>query len=251
MVSSMIAETLKNIVDLVLPPRCVLSGQIVASEGALAPEIWAKLRFIASPLCRTCGLPFDFSADAGGDGADTDCVFCTREAPPFDCLRSSLVYDDQSRDLILRFKHADRIEGVGAFAGWMERAGANLVAGADMIAPVPLHPLRLLVRRYNQSALLAQALAKRAGKSYAPELLRRHRATQSQGKRGFKDRYKNVRGAFSVPVPSQVQGKNILVIDDVYTSGATIRECSSVLKDAGAARVDVLTLMRVVKADVY
>lgn len=171
--------------------------------------------------------------------------------PPFVSARAAVKYDDGSRPLVLRFKHADQTQAVRVFLPWLRRVAAPALQQADIIVPVPLHPFRLLRRRYNQAALLAQALGRETGIMYGSDILRRHRATPSQGHMGYKARLKNVRGAFSVRpnrLP-QVKGKTILLIDDVITTGATINECCLALQKAGAAAVHVAAIARVVRSD--
>jgi ComF family protein len=246
MMAKAIPRTLNRFVDMVLPPRCLVTGDVVDSQGMLSPAAWADLRFVAAPLCGCCGYPFEFEI-----GPEALCAACLRQRPCYETARSALIYDDASRGVILKFKHGDRTEGVPVLSGWMERAGAAMLREADVIVPVPLHRWRLLARRYNQSALLAQALAKRSGKDCIADVLVRVRATGTQGQKGFRERHRNVRGAFAVNPKraGQVQGKTVVLVDDVYTSGATIEECAKTLLNGGAARVHVLTLARVVKPD--
>ncbi len=235
---------LRRTMDLILPPRCFVTGEIVDSPGKLSPAAWSGLRFIGAPQCVVCGYPFDFAIDK-----DATCGGCLRERPLYESARAVLVYDDGSRGVILKFKHADRTDGVHTLAGWMERAGADLLKSSDVIVPVPLHRWRLLKRRYNQSALLAQVLAARNGRTSVADMLIRTRATPIQGHKGFRERHKNVKGAFGINPKraAALQGKSVLLVDDVYTSGATITECTKTLLNGGAAEVRVLTLARVVK----
>ncbi len=239
-----LARLIRGAVDAVLPPLCLSCGALVAEPGALCPTCWEKVGFLAAPLCQSCGHPFEFDA---GEGAI--CGHCLREPPPWRRARAVFRYDDQSKPLILRFKHADRIEGAPALARWMARAGAELLADAELVAPVPLHRFRLLARRYNQAALLANALGRAAGINVVPDLLVRTRRTPSQGHMTREERRKNVKGAFAVAKPALAEGKRVLMVDDVLTTGATIGECARVLTAAGAASVDVLTLGRVVFGD--
>jgi ComF family protein len=239
-------ELFHRLVDMVLPPRCLVTGEVVDSPGKLSPAAWAALRFIGAPLCAACGYPFDFQTE------DVSlCAACLREPPLYASARAALIYDDNSRGVILKFKHADRTDGVHTLAGWMARAGAGILSAADVIVPVPLHRWRLLRRRYNQSALLGQALGRRSGRIFVADALFRRRSTPIQGHKGFRERHRNVHGAFAVN-PKRLellQGKTVVLVDDVYTSGATIRECTKTLLNAGAASVHVLTLARVVKPD--
>jgi ComF family protein len=151
--------------------------------------------------------------------------------------------------MILAFKYGDRLHAIHTFAPWMIRAGQELIDQSDIIIPVPLHNKRLRERRFNQSALLAQEIAKRSGKAYLPDLLQRTRHTIPQQGLNYKERGKNVHGAFGVNKDhlQTLKGKAILLIDDVFTSGATLNECARVMKKAGAAAVNVLTVARVTK----
>jgi ComF family protein len=157
------------------------------------------------------------------------------------------MYDDASRKLILRFKHGDQLQAVRTLTPWLAEAGADVLASADIIMPVPLHRWRLLKRRYNQSALLARALGKLTGKTVMMHVLCRTRATPPQGYLKRVDRIENVKGAFMVGDVAAISGKTVLLIDDVFTTGATLNVCAQALMHAGAASVDVLTVARVVR----
>jgi ComF family protein len=235
---------LSGVIDAVLPPRCALSGEVVDKQGMLSPHVWAQLRFIADPLCLCCGYPFEFEIEKGAM-----CGACLGDPPSFSMARAALVYDDASRAAILKFKHADRIEHVHSFVPWLMRAGAEVLEGVDMIVPVPLHRWRLLKRRYNQAALLAQVLAKSAGKTVVLDALTRQRATPSQGHLGVAERQKNVKNAFVVNPKrlGSLKGRSVVLVDDVYTTGATVSACAEALKRGGAADVRVLAVARVVK----
>lgn len=229
--------------DALLPPRCLRCGAIVAATGALCPPCWESMSFLAAPLCERCGQPFDFEEHTG-----SSCGACLAHPPGYERARAVFRYDDASKALVLRFKHGDRTGSTPAFARWMARAGAELLAEADIIMPVPLHRWRLWRRRYNQAALLGMELARLTGRPCVPDALQRVRATPSQGTKGRGERRRNVRGAFRVARPELVGNRRVLLIDDVLTSGATVEECARVLRHAGAAAIDVLTLARVVFA---
>lgn len=237
-----IAAASAALLDALLPPRCLCCGTAVDRQGGLCPGCWTGLRFIAPPFCARCGLPFEYEAQDGNV-----CGACLAEPPAFARARAVLVYDDGSRPLVLGFKHGDRIHAADAYGGWLARAGKELLADADLLAPVPLHRGRLFRRRYNQAALLAQALSRHCGVPAIPDLLVRPRATPTQGGLNRKDRHANVKGAFRLRAGPPVTGKRVVVVDDVLTTGATLAECARVLLKAGAARVDVVTLARVVK----
>jgi ComF family protein len=228
--------------DALLPPQCLSCGELVAEPGVLCPTCWERIDFIAPPLCARCGVPFEVEA-----GPDVLCGGCLRAPPRFIRARAVFIYADPGKTLILRFKHGDRTDMAPAFARWMARAGAELLADADLVAPVPLHWTRLLTRRFNQAALLANGIAALAGRTAAPRLLVRRRRTAPQGQMGRDARGRNIRGAIAVRDPLQVRERRILLVDDVLTTGATLNECTRVLLKAGAAAVDVLTLARVVR----
>lgn len=232
------------VIDALLPPLCPACGIEVSEPGSLCPSCWSGMVFLGEPLCACCGLPFELEA-----GPDALCGECARRRPPFERARAVFIYDDHSKGLILRLKHADRLEGVSAFARWMARAGGELMRQADLLVPVPTHRLRLFLRRYNQAALLSNALARLTAVPSEPTLLRRVRSTPPQGHLGHDARARNVKGAFSVDprLRPRLEGRRVLLVDDVLTSGATVEECARVLRRAGAAAVDVLTLARVVR----
>lgn len=231
--------------DLVFPPQCMACRDSVAEPHALCATCWAKLSFIGGAMCPCCGTPFDY---AGAEGLV--CGACLAMPPKFSRARAALRYDDASRDLILGFKHADRLDYAPAFAKWLARAGAGLLRETDAILPVPLHWRRLLFRRFNQSAELARALGRRAEIPVLPDALIRTRPTPSQGKMpSALARRRNVRRAFAVRESAKpaISGKRLLIVDDVMTTGATVNACARVLAKAGAADVAVVTLARVVR----
>ena len=234
------------LLDALLPPRCLRCGTGTDRPGALCGTCWPAITFLAPPLCARCGYPFETAP-----AESAICGACAARAPAFDRARAVLAYDDASRELLLGFKHADRTEGAPAYAAWMARAGADLLAEADLIAPVPLHWRRLLHRRYNQAALLARALGRQPGTEavVVPDLLRRRRVTASQGHLSPAARWRNVQGAFALTArrAARVQGARVLLVDDVLTTGATAEACARLLRRAGAAGVDVLTLARIVR----
>ncbi|MGQ0675986.1 MAG: ComF family protein [Rhodospirillales bacterium] len=237
----------RRALDALLPPRCLACGAIVDEPGALCAPCWAKLAFISPPVCARCGLAFELPPQRESPANPVECAACAAGPPAFDRARAALAYDDQVKSLVLRFKHADATHAAPGLARWMARAGAELLAQCDLIAPVPLHRWRLLWRRYNQAALLALGLGRLARKPAVPDLLVRRRATPSQGRLGPAQRRANVAGAFAIRRgrADAIAGKRVLLVDDVLTTGATAEECAKVLKRAGAQAVDVLTLARV------
>jgi ComF family protein len=218
----------------------------VAEPHSLCAACWSAIAFIEDPLCARCGMPFD--VDPGGE---TICAACLAGVFDFDRARALFRYDEASKPLILSFKHGDRLDHAPGFARWLDHSGRLLLSEADMIVPVPLHRSRLWKRRYNQAAVLAGRLSRLAGCEVDPLLLERKRPTKSQGEMpSAKARRRNVLGAFRVgsEKAERFKGRNVLLIDDVFTTGATLSACARALKRAGAARVDALTLSRVVRA---
>ncbi|MEO8926488.1 MAG: ComF family protein [Caulobacteraceae bacterium] len=230
--------------DLLLPPRRLDEGPGGASvqSPGLGADSWTRIAFIEAPFCDGCGAPFEYDLGVGAR-----CAVCQGRRPAFDHARAACLYDEHSRDLILKLKHADRTDLAGLFARWIARAAADVLPELDGVVPVPLHRWRLLRRRYNQAAEIARPLARQAGLAYLPDALTRTRSTGSQGGKSGSGRRRNVAGAFVV-APSwrrRIEGRRLLLIDDVLTTGATVEACARALKGAGAARVDVAVIARV------
>ncbi|MDP6708581.1 MAG: ComF family protein [Alphaproteobacteria bacterium] len=230
--------------DLLLPPQCLNCRGPVDRQGLLCAACWQGIAFIAPPYCACCGLPFAYD-----EGPDAVCGGCAARAPAFARARAAMVYDDASRALVLGFKHGDRLEAGAPFGRWLARAGAELLADAELIVPVPLHRWRLWRRRYNQAAVLAQALARASGLEVLPDLLIRRRATASQHGLSRSERRRNVSGAFAIKQgrSERLGGACVILVDDVLTTGATVEAAARTLLRAGARAVDVLTLARVVR----
>jgi ComF family protein len=229
----------RRALDLVMPPQALDHRGATQGRG-LSAEAWGRVRFIAEPFCDGCGAPLEY--DTG-----VRCAMCLARPRAFARARAACIYDDASRDLILQFKHADRTDLSGLFATWVGRAAADLLAEADAVAPVPLHPIRLLARRFNQAAEFARPLARRHGLVFLPEALKRVRRTESQAGKSGSGRRRNVAGAFVSP-PGQrrkIEGRRILIIDDVLTTGATAEACAKALLRAGASAVDLAVIARV------
>jgi ComF family protein len=236
-------NVVKALLDLLFPPLC-LGCRAMVGEAGFCAACWSAISFLDGPGCACCGLPLAVALEG-----DTICAGCLAMPPAFDKARAIMAYDDKSRGAILALKHADRLDLVPGFARWLGRTGRMLLDDCDVIVPVPLHRSRLWRRRYNQSAELARRLAKLGRGLYEPFALIRSRPTTSQGAMpGAKARRRNVLGAFKVPDPGKVKGKRVLLLDDVLTTGATVQACARALKRAGAQRVHVLVLARVVKA---
>ncbi len=234
----------RALLDLLLPPHCVVCDAPVDAPGLLCAECFRQTGFVTEPFCVRCGVPF---GNAALGGAERLCPGCRAAPPAFERARAALRYDAQGRRLIVPFKHADRTELSGVLSRHMARAGRELLREADLLVPVPLHRARLFRRRYNQAALLAKAVGRIAGRPCLPDALVRLRATSSLGEKSAAERVAEVAGAFAVR-PSRagrLHGMRVLLVDDVMTSGATANGCAAALLAAGAASVDVLVAARV------
>ena len=232
--------------DWALPAICPVTGEVLDAHGMISSQAWHSLRFISQPQCDQCGIPFEFETQE--NSSETLCGDCIANPKLYRRAVSAIIYDEVSRGMILKYKHGDRTQLTPVFVPWMLRAGGDMLESCDVIMPVPLHPFRLIKRKYNQSALLAAALAQEAGKRYDPFSLRRIKHTPPQGKMDAKARKDNVSKAFDLKVDAnEVQDARVVLVDDVLTSGATVEACARVLYKAGAASVDVLTLARVLR----
>ncbi len=212
------------------------------SKPSVCGACWHQLSFITKPYCLTCGAPLAFDGDA--------CQSCFNKAFAFDSVRAVLVYNEVSKKMITRFKHAGQAGYARLFAPWMYNVALSVLRDRqdqdnwDAIVVVPLHPLRFIRRGFNQAMLLAQHMG--LSLPILKKALKRIRHTVSQGHQSPDDRQKNIQHAF-IAQASCVNGKRLLLIDDVMTTGATLNECTIVLKNAGAIRVDILVLARAIR----
>lgn len=230
---------------LVLPPTCIACGTITAMAGGLCGTCWGGLSFISRPFCERTGAPFPH------DGGPTISPEAALDPPAFDRARAAVTFDGTARDLVHKLKYADRLDLALPIARLMVQAGRDVIAEADMVVPVPLYPLRLWRRRFNQAALLGHHVAAACNLPQRVDVLLRRRSTASQTSLGRTARQANVSGAFAVrrDAASSLSGRAILLVDDVATTGATLDACARALRRAGAARVDALTFARVVDFD--
>lgn len=240
-------KALAGLSDLVYPPVCSGCGAMTIGHRGMCAACWSAIRFIERPYCEILGLPF--SVDLGSGILSADAI---ANPPPFDRLRSVAIHDGIARNLVHGLKYRDRTDLAIMMAEWMLRASDGAVASSHAIIPVPLHRSRLVWRKFNQAAELARHLARISGKPLLAATLVRSKRTAQQVGLGARAREDNVRGAFTIPGSrlGDVFGRRIVLVDDVYTTGATVSSATRALKKAGAADVTVLTFARAVSGPI-
>ena len=241
--NSLLRTLSHSIIDTLYPPQCIGCRSAVASLSTLCAPCWASLKFIERPYCERLGTPF--SVDLGGELLSPAAI---ADPPVFDRARSVVMYDGLGRALVHRFKYWDRHDLALVMSRMMALAGRELVKDADLIIPVPLHWTRLLSRRFNQAALLASTLSDITGKPYDPHILLRKKRTKPQYGLSRPERQINLQGALAIDkiLYYKVEGKRILLIDDIMTTSSTANAAARALLKAKASHVDVLTFARVV-----
>ncbi len=230
--------------DIILPPKCISCGTFVDDANTICPSCWGDLNFISEPSCKICGYPFQFKAE----GIEL-CAGCLNERPLFEKAKSVWVYDQHSKHMVTSFKYSDKTHTADIFGALMSNTGASFIESSDFVVPVPLHPLKLFQRRYNQAALLAQSIARKNNIPIIPDLLIRTKNSPPQASLNRKQRLENIKSAFDInpKFKAALKDKTITLVDDVMTTGATINECAKILLNGGAYAVYVITLARIVE----
>ncbi len=238
------AAGMQTLVQLVYPPRCLSCGGLVETDFGLCGTCWRDTPFISGLSCDQCGLPLRGQSDRA-----ENCDECLKVERPWIRGRAAIEYKDKGRRLILALKHGDRQDIAKPAAKWMARVTRELVQENMIIVPIPLHLHRHLARRYNQSALLAEALGAELGLDWCPDALQRLKATPSLDGKGRDERYETLAGRLSVSPDREklIQNRPVLIVDDVLTTGATLSAAAEACLAAGASQVFVSVLARVAK----
>jgi ComF family protein len=237
---------IKNFIDLLYPPRCLVCGRFLETlssrvEGAFCAECLGDLTPITSPHCTICGAPF-----VTKEGEDHPCERCIRKPPHFEAIYSPYLYQGALMDAIHRFKYGPKNSYAKHLGPLLARFADRIIQGSNntLLMPVPLHPKKLRQRGFNQSLLLARHVAREINSELDFLSLRRVKYTESQTGLNQDERRKNVKGAFQIVKRDAVDGKEVLLVDDVATTGHTLNECAKVLLKAGAEKVECLVLAR-------
>ena len=236
---------LQATVQVFYPPQCLGCAAPVTSDFGLCGDCWRETPFVSGLVCDLCGTSLP------GDDPDHRvlCDDCMTIARPWSQGRAALTYRDNARRMILALKHGDRLDLARPAAQWMAKAAQPMLRPDMLVVPIPLHWFRLLRRKYNQAALLSAEVAKITGLPHCPDALLRRKSTGSQEGRSRDARFASMAGAFTAHPRhlGRVAQREILLVDDVMTSGATFAAATEALFAAGAASVSVLSLARVAK----
>lgn len=233
---------LRHLLNIFLPPRCICCGEVLSEGNGLCPKCFSSVKFITKPYCAICGAPLENPLDE----KDIVCGKCLKDKRHYFSLqRSAFIYDENSKHMLINLKFHDKTSYAPVLAKFLHKAAFDILKeNPDIIVPVPLHYMRLLKRKYNQSSLLAHELSNLCNIPVDDFSLKRCKNTTPQVEFSGKARIKNVRGAFAVKNPKNIKNKKVLLIDDVMTTGSTLKECAIALKKAGAAKIYALTVAR-------
>lgn len=241
----MLVTAMQTLVHLVYPPRCLGCGGGVDTDFGLCATCWGETPFVTGLACDLCGTPLPGASDQA-----EHCDDCLRTPRPWVQGRAATVYADRARTLVLSLKHGDRQDIARPAARWMARVTRPIVSPGMLVAPVPLHLHRQVARRYNQAGLLAEALAAELSLDWCADLLQRRAATPSLEGKSREERYETLGGMITLPEwrSQLIEGRRVLLVDDVMTSGATLSAAAEACLAAGADEVCVSVLARAAKA---
>lgn len=243
--NSFAQSAFQTLFNTIYPPQCVCCGAVVMQRGALCPDCWREAHFITGVICDSCGTPL-----VGPNTGDVEiCDDCMTTARPWDKGRAVFLYKGTGRRLVLGLKHADRTEVSPVAARWIRAVCSDVITPDTLIAPIPLHWTRFAKRRYNQSALLGADLARITGLQYVPDLLIRHRRTKSLDGKTKSQRFEILDNAMKInkKFAQKIAGRDILLVDDVMTTGATFASAADLCRRAGVNSIAIVALARVAK----
>lgn len=242
---------MKAALRVIYPPQCLACAAPVEQDGALCPVCWRDCEFVTGCACCRCGVPLPGTDRNPDDNmASLICDGCLATERPWRRGCAALTYRDVGRQLVLSLKHGDRPDLAGPLGGWLAQAVMPLIRPGMIVIPVPIHPRRLISRKFNQAMLLSAQVAHVHRLQYGPAILRRTRATPPQDHRSYAERHENLRNAIAV-APRQrddIRGRTVLLVDDVMASGATMVAAADALREAGAGSVSIAVLARALNA---
>lgn len=240
----MIKTIWEKFIDFILPPRCISCSKSMQQDIGVCSDCFKRIDFISAPFCKKCGMPLENTNQK--NNKKILCGACIKNKNEiFRMQRFAIKYNDMSKNMILGFKFLDKTENAKIFAKWLHFAAKDIYEeGIDIIIPVPLHFKRLIKRKYNQSALLAKELSKISNIKVEYSALKRAKNNRPQVEFSGRARKQNVKNVFTISNSNKIEGKRILLVDDVYTTGSTMKECAKSLKKVGAKSVDFITIAR-------
>lgn len=236
---SPVKTILEKAINILFPHRCFSCFEVVEDQDGICASCWQKLTFVTKPICKKCGTQFSISIDE-----DFLCPACIQDSAHFTCGRHLLKFDEHSKKLIHAFKYHDKTILANFFARLLYNKHQELMQGYDMIIPVPMHRWKRVLRMYNQAELFAKALTGYSSIPTCLDILKKTKFTKSQVSLRRKDRYKNLNNTISISQGGNIRGKNIILVDDVMTTGITLKICANLLKEAGARNILMFSIAR-------
>lgn len=233
---------LQKILDFVIPNRCLSCADYIDSEHNLCSKCWGKINFISKPYCVKCGSPIEINLNI-----DVTCLECINLPPKFTLSRSLCKFDDNVKKIIHNFKYYDKTSISKFFAKLIFNLYAHDFQNADLIIPVPMHKIKRILRRYNQSQILAFEIGKIFNKHVLNNVLIKIKNTKSQSLLSKKERKSNLKNSIIIKNPELIKGKSIILVDDVITTGTTIDYCCKLLKMAGVKKIYVCSIAKTSK----
>ncbi len=231
---------LKTLLNLLFPVQCIICNKY-QDQNQVCSDCWAKITFITKPYCSICSFPFAYENDL-----NAVCGYCVMHKPKYDRAIAIMRYDYHSKKLIQKFKYQDQLHVLDYLVNLMLNMGKEIIEQADIIVPVAMHKMKLLKRGYNQAALLAMNIAQNNNLQYLPQLITKIKTAPAQAELSKEERLKNIKNSFKLnpKFKADIKGKNILLVDDVITTGATIAECCRIIRAEKPAKIFVLTLAK-------